>query len=151
MTSFVQDHIHLSSTLSSTPEFSPNIKWTVKYGSRSMQPVVYVTIDEAINGAIQHQSLLDDSGNPVSKMNYKYQLVLSADNGDGLDAWGELDLLLAMHGKSVFHCDNYHPANGTDHTPKVHKAILMIDSIPDFDIKITRHYVPITLFSNDIV
>lgn len=151
MTNFVQDHIHLSLDLGSGPEFAPTHIWNVRLGSRLQTPKVYVTVDEAINGAIQLQQLLDNSGDVVKKNDYKYVIKCSDGEEMGVDAWGRLDFLLDMNGKRVHFIDNKHVNNGIDHTANILPGILMLGEIPDFDPALTRFYVPIQIIDDHIV
>lgn len=148
---YVQDHIHLSLSLGTGPEYAPSHLWNVRLGSRLQVPKVYITVDEALNGAIQLQQLLDDLGDVVRKNDYKYVIKCADDDEVSLDAWGRLDLLIAMHGKRVHFIDNYHVNNGVDHTSNILPGILMLGEIPDFDPLLTRFYVPIQILDDHIV
>lgn len=109
-----------------------------------------MTVDEAINGAIQLQQLLDEDGEVVRKSDYKFVILCANDDEVGLDAWGRLDLLLNMHGKRVLFVDNYHESNGVDHTDNIKPGILFLGAIPDFDPLLTRFYVPIQIIDDSI-
>ena len=151
MTNSVQNHIHLSLTLGSAPENAPDHIWVVRFGSRTQTPKVYVTVDEAVNGAIQLQQLLDDSGDVVRKNDYKLVVKCADDDEIGLNAWGRLDLLLEMNGKRVKFVDNYHVNNGEDHTGNIKPGILLLGEIPEFDPLLTRFYVPIQILDDHVV
>lgn len=150
MTNHVQDHIHLALSLGTAPENSPIHKWNVRLGSRLQVPKIYVTVDEALNGAIQLQQLLDNTGDVVRKSDYKFVVKCADDDEVGVDAWGRLDDLLYMNGKRVHFVDSYHVNDGEDHTLNILPAILFVGEVPDFDPKLTRFYVPIQLLDDHI-
>lgn len=151
MTNHVQDHIHISLDLGTAPEHAPDHIWHVRLGSRLQAPKIYVTVDEAINGAIQLQQLLDDEGDVVHKNDYRYVILCSDGEEDSINAWGRLDLLLNMNGKRVSFVDNYHVNNGEDHTSNILPSILLLGEIPDFDPLLTRFYIPIQILDDHIV
>lgn len=150
MVNHVQDHIHLSLELGDAPELAPDHIWNVRLGSRLQVPKIYISVDEALNGAIQLQQLLDDTGDVVRKNDYRHVIKCADNEETGIDAWGRLDLLLNMNGKRVFYVDNYHVNDGEDHTANILPAILMIGEVPDFDPLLTRFYVPIQILDDHI-
>lgn len=107
-----QNHIHLDTAISGSPEFAPVLKWSVRFPGRMDSPEVVMSLKRARNGKL-HNHVLSSAGAPIQFQNYRYIVVVRARDGDTL--LQRINKLKALNGKEVTMVDNFHPDNGESH------------------------------------
>lgn len=122
MTKAVQNHIHLSLELGSAPENAPTLKWGVMAFEK--RPGGYWKTDYSLNGTL-HATVLTDGSDPITYEDYRCSIYLVAE--DGYTFQQRLAQLKAMHGRIVYFVENYHEANGTDHSDSV--RLMFVDEV----------------------
>lgn len=121
MTTAVQNHIHISSTLEGSGEKAPDIKWLIH--DRKMMPTVFMTLRRTKRGNLRNNVILD-TGNPVQITNFQYELRIHSD--ETYTTAQREAFLLAMQGKKVYVVDSVHCNDGEDHTSFVKQMVLDI-------------------------
>lgn len=141
--SSLQDHIHLSATLGSAPENSPTYTWKVRGDSRAEIPVFTAEIDEGLQGDV-FAHVTKRGGIVVRRTDYAYVIKVQ-DNG--VNTTEELkDILKGMTGQIVYLVDNYHVADGSDHTSYV--QTVLFQGLGEFRadvLNLSFYWVPIRL------
>lgn len=121
----MQHHIHLSDTLSGTPEFAPDIKWRVRDDGWRIEPLLIETHRRTITGRLKKHRLRKSDGTIARLTNYQY--ILKIDDFDGLTKQERFDKILSLHGEEVYLVDALHAANdGEDHTAYVKQMYLNV-------------------------
>lgn len=120
----LQNHIHLSKTVSGSGEKAPNLKWVIT--DRLDMPQKFMGLKRTLTGKLKKHVLTDESG-VVRLTNYKLTVKVQADYGYTLDQ--RIAQIKAMNGETVYFCDVFHAADNADHTSD-NKT--MVASIGDF-------------------
>lgn len=140
--STLMDHIHISDTLGSAPENSPNHKWKVRWDSRIESPVIHADIDIGLQGDV-FVHVTKRSGSVVQRTDYSYVVKVQA---DGVNTTEELkDILKGLNGKVVYFVDNYHVANNSDHTNYVQQGLLEVGDFRSTVPDLSHYWVPIRI------
>lgn len=112
--STVQNHIHLSTALGTSPENAPTIKWIIH--DRKKIPQVFLNLRRTKRGKLRPNILLTGS-TPIQITNFQYEIRI---RNDGVNTTIQNEaLLLGMLGKSVYLVDSEHCDDGVDHTTYV--------------------------------
>lgn len=143
----LQNHIHLSTTLDGAPENAPSFTWGIT--ERSEVPTVVAALKRTLTGKLMDHVLKDDSG-VVQFMDYRYLVRIMAEGGYTIEE--RKAQLQAMQGKTVYLVDNYHAADGADHTSDVQAMFVAeMGSFDKFDAGLQRFYIEIYLTDNNRV
>ena len=121
----VQAHIHLDSSLTGSPEYSPTLKWVAV--DRLDIPEVMFSIERTLTGRLKTHVLTDTNG-PVQFQNYRYTIRVQPDGVYSLEE--RVDLLKALDGHEVYLVDHFHPVDGVDHTANVRTMFLQVGEFP---------------------
>jgi len=141
----LQNHIHLSSTLTGSPEYSPNIKWAV--ADREDIPVVIASLERALSGKL-YNFVLSSGGVPVQLTDYSFIVKVFADDTYTVDEYA--DFLKAMNGKSVYFCDNFHANDDADHTSDVKNMVILVGEFPTESPGLPFFFVDVKLTDDTI-
>jgi len=141
----LQDHIHLSTTLSGSPEYSPNLEWAVN--DRNLIPVIFASMERSLNGKLNN-FVLSSGGAPVQLVDYQFIIKVFADAVYTVEE--RADLLQAMNGKSVYFCDNFHAVTGTTHVADVKDMIISVGEFAAESPGLPFYYVDVKLTDNSI-
>jgi hypothetical protein len=145
----VQSHIHLSTTLSGAPEYSPDTKWKVRQDGWLLVPNIVATHRRTLTVKLAKHRLLDGSGDPIQLMDYRY--IVKVDDYWDMTADERLDALLAMQGKQVYLVDNRHVADRFNHTSDVRTMYLPdITDIANLNPQLQPLYISIQLVDDTI-
>jgi hypothetical protein len=137
----VQDHVHLSTTLTGSPEFAPDMKWTVK--DRDENIIFRAEIVDSLTGNI-YAHVIQKDGIPVVRSDYQYTIKIIGDNDHNTFYYESL--LNSLAGKYVYMVDNYHEDDGEDHTDSIIQAFVsQIGPYPVDHYMLQFFYVPIYL------
>ncbi len=135
-----QDHVHISTTLSGSPEFSPTNEFKAQI--LAPQTSIEVSINRAKSGKLLVNRLLS-GGNPVVFLDYDLTLIVT-------DA--ERTTLIGMLGKPVYYVDLDHVDDGSDHTTYVKTMFFsQMGDHKEFDPKRARWTVHVMLIDDDTV
>jgi hypothetical protein len=107
----LQNHIHMDTALSASPELAPIQKW--KTVDRGEVPEVVGSIKSSINGDLIWHVSGDENG--VHRRTHMRYVIKLVDDGV-LTLEQQKTVLLNMHGQFVYLVDHWHCANGEDHT-----------------------------------
>lgn len=141
----VQNHIHLSTTLTGSPEFAPDIKWKIK--DRKQTPAFYGELVPSLFGT-RYAHVIKNGDNPVVYLDYSYEMYLINDTDS--TAIEKLNVLIGLLGRELYLVDTIHCDNGEDHTPFVHNAwFAEIGDVPTNQLLLDFFYVPIKIASLD--
>lgn len=121
----LQNHIHLSTTLQSSGEKAPDLKWAVT--DRLEIPVKFMALKRSLTGALRKHLLVDLNG-AVHLTHFKYTVKVQNDYSYTLEQ--RISQLRAMDGQNVYLCDSFHVADGQDHTALVRAMVLSIGEFP---------------------
>lgn len=143
MTTAVQNHIHLSSTVDVSGEKAPNIKWPIH--DRKQIPIVFANLRRSKRGNAR-QNILNTVGVPIQIFNWQYQIRVAASGSDSVDT--RLAYLLAMQGKLVYLVDSIHCVDTEDHTSFIQSMYLDLpDGLKTDHYGLQFYYVTVNLES----
>ena len=137
----MQNHIHLSETVSGAPENAPDTIWTVT--NRTEIPNVVMTYERTLTGKLRRH-ILREGGNPVQFYDYGYELKIYDYGGKTTEQ--RLAQIRSMAGKFVYLVDVPHPDDGQNHAAYV-KTMLVnrVGDISPFTKSGQLYYVTIEL------
>jgi hypothetical protein len=115
----LQNHIHISTTLQTTGEKAPDLKWVIT--DRLEIPLIFMSLRRALTGKLRKHRLTNQNG-IVQFSNLKYTLKVQSDFGYTLQE--RMAQLKAMNGEDVYLCDSFHAADGQDHSLDVRRMVL---------------------------
>lgn len=140
MANDVRDHIHLASTLSESPEYSPVFKWKIR--DRQIAIRFSVTVDESLTMVRFDHDVPDK----VYK-DFYYELKVEGDETYSTEEY--LDILIQMIKDGlVYLVDTFHVADNEDHTDNVRVCrIVKLGDIPTSHMALERYYIPIFLMA----
>jgi hypothetical protein len=143
MASQLNDHIHLSTTIQATGEKAPDLKWKVRMPGHHEIPAVFMALRRTTSGALKRHSLTS-GGNIVQLVNFKLTIKVQADyTYTTVERKAQLE---ALQGKQAYFCDNYHAADGADHTADIRTVV--VSKVGDFvaeDSLLQHYYVDVEL------
>ena len=141
----LQNHIHLSATLTADAELAPDLKWLTI--DRAEEPVIFMSLQRSQTGKLFAHRLANADG-IVQLSNFFYVIKVQADFGYTLAQ--RVAQLKAMNGKAVYLCDHFHAADGTDHTPDVRPVVLMVNRFPMVSVGLPFFLVEVQTEDNSL-
>lgn len=142
MTLGIQNHIHLSDTLGSSPENSPTYTWTVN--DRIRIPVIPLSLKRSKTFKLFPNVLRDNSSAIINLTNFRYRIKIQG--SDAVDTQTLIDLLQGWVGEIIYLVDVVHPTDGEDHTDYIKPVILTLpDGFKTDDWGLLRYFVTIEL------
>lgn len=144
MTNHIQNHIHLSDVLGTTPENAPTYKWVVN--DRNRIPVVPLSLKRSKTFKLFPNVLRDGiTTDPINLTNFRYRIRIQGSDADNTQTL--IDTLQSWLGETLYLVDVVHPNDGEDHTTAIRPMIL--SAIPDGfktdDWGLYRYFVTIEL------
>lgn len=137
----IQNHIHISSTLLGSPEYSPDGKYRAL--QRRIAPEAIITWKRGLTGKLYLHLLVDVSGDPIIFENFEYQLKITA---------AEFTTLKSELGKRVYFVDHDHVADDADHTDHVKTyAFVAMEAVEPFTTALEDFMVNVTLVDDETV
>ena len=141
----LQSHVHLDTSLTGSPEYSPTLKWVTT--DRLDIPEVVMTLRRTLSGKLRAHTLNDASGVPILFQNYQYTIKVQADTTYTLEQ--RMGFLKAMSGKKVYFCDHFHAIDGADHTTYVREMRLEVGQFPPSSPGLSFFLVDVKLEDED--
>lgn len=140
----IQDHMHLSTTVSGTGEKAPTLKWYTI--DRELEWQTIGAVKRSSTGKVFRHAL-SSGGNPIRFENYSYVVILRAEQSQTIDQ--RIAALKALLYQYAYLVDHDHVADGADHTSYV-KAVVVekIGALKKVEPMLARYYVPIILTDN---
>ena len=148
MTFTVQPHIHLSETVSSAPEFSPDMKWKGRVDAWGVTPLIISDHRRTLTGRLKKHVLSTTGGDVIQFKEYRY--TVRVDDYWGFTAEQRFSALLSMHGKSVKLIDVIHPVEDEqNHAPYVLDMwCSLVTDVTQINPQLTPIYVGIELLDD---
>ena len=147
---YVQDHIHLASTLEIGGELAPIYKWTAS--SREQAVIFSANVRRSLTGK-PYAHVIKKAGVPVLQHDFIYTIRLEGDADLGVPGsntvWDYQDRLVDMAGRHLYLVDHRHCIDGLNHTAYIRPVLLSrIANLKDEHPLLKYFYVQIYL--NDL-
>lgn len=137
----VQNHIHLSKTLSDVTTPVESSKWVVAFEGWQFEPEVFVSLDRGFGGQLRPYAALTPDGEVLVADNYEYRLRL--DGAFGETAQERETRIRQMNGKVVYVHHNQHDED--DHSTGYKTMFLVITGWSAANPSLGLQYVNIRL------
>ena len=118
----LQNHIHLSDTIGTTPEYAPTKKWSV--AERILKPRSLSEANRTIRGSLFVDNIFS-KGKPLILWNVDYVVKIRARDGDTLEE--RRAYIQTLHGKQVYFCDSYHANDDEEHVSSTRIGFCLVE------------------------